>query len=568
MRTRPHNLVYGVDDRPPALILIVQGLQHVSIASVSLLLPLIVARAAGLAEESLPSLMSFCMLAIALATLLQAWPMRGLGAGYLIPGFCSANYLSCSVAAAQAGGLPLVYGMTLMAGAFEATLSRAITRLRPYLPPELSGVAILIIGLDQGVIAFRNISAPDPSGHAPSLVAAVSFATFALAFALSIYGKGPLRLFCSLIAVVAGYAVAVLVGLMPERGMTLLSRAAAFDLPDINHIGFSFDPYFIVPFLLASLAAMLKTVGAVTTCQKINDADWKRPDMVEIQRGVASDGVATVAAALMGATGQNSSTANIGVANATGATSRWIAVPVAAWLVVMACSPKLAAVFVVMPAAVIGGSLMFAACFMLVNGLQIVTSRMLDTRRTAVVGLSLILVVTSYAFPGVYKSLPPEVHPLTNSPLSIGVLTAFVLNMILRLGVRRSDSMVCKPSEGVTGPLRDFMYRLGASWGARMQVIETASHALTEVVEALQPLAGDGTPILVTASFDEFNVVVVVSYQGKPLKLGGRIPEPEELLENPDLIFEMRGLLIARYTDRIRVTSDKSGHQVLLQFEH
>lgn len=569
MRKRPHNLIYSVDDRPRALILVVQGLQHASIASVSLLLPLIVARAAGLPEESLPSLISFSMLAIALATLLQARSTYGFGAGYLIPGFCSGNYLSASVAAAQAGGMPLVYGMTLLSGLLETVLSRTITRLRPYLPPELSGVAILIIGLDQGVIAFRSISAPDPDGHGPALVASVGFATFALAFALSIYGKGPVRLFCALIALVTGYLVAVLVGLLPERSVAMLARAAMLDLPDIKHIGFSFDPYFIVPFMLASLSALLKTVGAVTTCQKINDANWTRPDMAEVQRGVAADGLATVAAAVMGSTGQNSSTSNIGVSSATGATSRWIALPLAAWLVLMACSPKLAAVFVVMPAAVIGGSLMFAACFMLINGLQIVSSRMLDTRRTAVVGLSLILVVTSYAFPGVYRSLPVEFHPLTNSPLSIGVLTAFVLNLVLRLGVRQRDSLALSPGPEAADALHGFMYGLGASWGARPQVIQTATNTLSEVLEALEPLVAEGQPVNITASFDEFSIDIELIYQGKPLRLDGRMPTPEELLEDPDLILEMRGLLIARFADRIRANSDSAGNQVLrLHFQH
>ena len=99
MRVRPHNLIYAVDDRPPPMILLVLGLQHVSLTAISLLLPLIVAKAAGMPAETLPSLVSFSMIAIAVATLLQAWRYPGFGAGYLIPGYCSSNYLSASVAA-------------------------------------------------------------------------------------------------------------------------------------------------------------------------------------------------------------------------------------------------------------------------------------------------------------------------------------------------------------------------------------------------------------------------------------------------------------------------------------
>ena len=39
-----------------------------------------------------------------------------------------------------------------------------------------------------------------------------------------------------------------------------------------------FAPDLVPAFMIAAVAAMLRTVGVVTTCQKINDADWKRPD--------------------------------------------------------------------------------------------------------------------------------------------------------------------------------------------------------------------------------------------------------------------------------------------------
>jgi xanthine permease XanP len=36
---------------------------------------------------------------------------------------------------------------------------------------------------------------------------------------------------------------------------------------------------------------MLRTVGVITTCQKINDLDWKRPELKSIQRGIVADGI-------------------------------------------------------------------------------------------------------------------------------------------------------------------------------------------------------------------------------------------------------------------------------------
>ena len=471
IRKRPAGLVYGLDDKPPPTALVLLGLQHVSITCVSLLIPMMVAKAAGLPAEALPSLISFSMIAIAIATLLQAYRFKGLGAGYLIPGYCTSNYLSASIAAAQVGGMPLVYGMTLVAGVFEWSMSRLLIRLRPYFPPEISGLAVAILGIELGVIAFRNIMGFNQPQGASLTGILIGFATFGLTFILNIYGSGAVRLFSSLIGVVVGYVAALAAGLMPQQSASLFSAAQAIDLPGIAHIGFSFDPALLVAFVLAALASMLKTMGAVTNCQKINDAAWVRPDMPEIQRGVAADGVATVLAGLMGSTGQNPSTSSISISSATGATSRRIALAIIAWLLVMACSPQLATIFVIMPEAVIGGALLFAACFILVNGLQILASRMLDIRRTAVIGLALILAISRYAFADEFKAMPEAVQPFITSALSIGVFTAIVLNLLLRIGVHKRARLVYRLGERASVQMADFLEQCGGTWGARAPVV-------------------------------------------------------------------------------------------------
>jgi xanthine permease XanP len=144
----------------------------------------------------------------------------------------------------------------------------------------------------------------------------------------------------------------------------------------------------LLPFVLGAVASTLKTIGAVTTCQKTNDAEWRRPEMASIRRGVAADGLSTIAAGLSGAVGQNPATSGVAIASATGATSRFIAIGIAAWFVLMACLPGLAAIFMIMPDPVLGGALSFAASYMLTSGIQIIASRALDARRTAIVGFA------------------------------------------------------------------------------------------------------------------------------------------------------------------------------------
>jgi NCS2 family nucleobase:cation symporter-2 len=569
IRKRPADLVYGLDDTPPLTALVLLGLQHVSIACVSLLIPLMVAKAAGLPAEALPSLISFSMIAIAMTTWLQAYRFKGLGAGYLIPGYCTSNYLSASIAAAQVGGMPLVYGMTLFAGMFELTVSRLLIRMRPYFPPEISGLAVTILGIELGVIAFRNIMGFHHPEGASLTGIAIGFATFGLTFLLNIYGAGSVRLFCSLIGVAVGYVAAIAAGLLSDQSASLLRAAPVIDLPQITHIGFSFDPAMLVVFMLASLASMLKTMGSVTTCQKINDASWVRPDMAEIQRGVAADGVSTVLAGFMGSTGQNPSTSNISISSATGATSRRIALPIIIWLLVMACSPKLASIFVIMPEAVIGGALLFAACFILVSGLQIVASRMLDVRRTAVIGLALILAISRYAFADEFKAMPAAVQPFVTSALSIGVFTAIVLNLILRIGVHKRAKLALRLGEDHTAQMTAFMEQCGGSWGARAPVVQNAAHALVELSDALSTFADAHSQVTVNARFDEFSIDLSVNYRGQLMVMPGVAPTSQELMDNPDRTTDLGLLMLTRLADKVRITSDSAqDHTVHLHFQH
>ena len=46
---------------------------------------------------------------------------------------------------------------------------------------------------------------------------------------------------------------------------------------------------------------MLRTVGVITTCQKINDSDWRRPDLGPIQGGILADGIGCVVGGLLAA---------------------------------------------------------------------------------------------------------------------------------------------------------------------------------------------------------------------------------------------------------------------------
>ena len=65
---------------------------------------------------------------------------------------------------------------------------------------------------------------------------------------------------------------------------------------------------------------------------------------------------------------------------ATGITSRTVAFAVGGIYLTLTFLPKAGTIFAIMPAPVVGATLLFAAALVFVNGLIIITSRMLDSR--------------------------------------------------------------------------------------------------------------------------------------------------------------------------------------------
>src|SRR5690606_31898848 len=80
---KPADLIYGLDDRPPAGTLAVLGAQHVFIAFILLVVPVLVAVEAGLARSQAASVVSMSLVAMGVVTLLQAKRRGPVGAGYL-----------------------------------------------------------------------------------------------------------------------------------------------------------------------------------------------------------------------------------------------------------------------------------------------------------------------------------------------------------------------------------------------------------------------------------------------------------------------------------------------------
>jgi xanthine permease XanP len=97
-----------------------------------------------------------------------------------------------------------------------------------------------------------------------------------------------------------------------------LTATPWFSLPDPSYMSIHWDLSLMPAFLAAGLAAAIRTVGVVTTCQRANDASWSRPNFPNIRKGVLADGLGCTLGGLVGAPGMNIGPSLVGVSIATG----------------------------------------------------------------------------------------------------------------------------------------------------------------------------------------------------------------------------------------------------------
>ncbi len=569
MPIKPSNLTYGVDEKPPTWVSSFLGFQHLCIISIAFIFPVIIVTQAGGTYEQADTLVSMSMLAGGIGAILQALKKGPVGSGYLCPQVCGPSFLSASILAAQTGGISLLLGMTVVAGVTESIFSRFMHKLRFLFPAEVTGLIVAMVGLTVVKVAMGYFMGLGP--HDSELLregVLVSILPLATMVGLNIWSKGKLKLFCILIGMAAGYFLSWLFGLFGPDSYDHINHSSWLAFPLLEHPGWSFDLAMLGPVIVATLCSSLKTIGDLTTCQKINDADWKRPDMENMRGGLLADGLGCLSSGLLGGMGQSSSSTNVGLSIATGATSRVIAFVLGGMLIALAFLPKAAAVFTIMPRPVMGATLVFALSFMVVAGIQIVMSRMLDARKTFVMGLSLIFGLSVDLVPQAFHHLHPWIQPLFSSSLSAGAVCAVVLNLIFRIGISQKAKLELTPGASTSRDLYDFLELQGGAWGARREVIQAATTALTELWEAIDGLHMAKGSVRVDAKFNELSLEFKVTYQGEACQLPDQPPGQDELLSDPKAQAALAGFLVRRYVDSIKVSTSGDHCEYRLHFEH
>ncbi len=427
---------YSVNEVPPLGHLLLSAFQHVLIMIVAIGIPVIFAGQINETPEFTATLVTFSMLASGIGSILQALRLPFLGSGYLCPNLCGPSFLSLSLSAAWVGGLPLMRGITVVAGLVEVLLAPVIQKLKSVFPIYIVGLVVALVGISIisiSITSFFGLSLQrDAINNADIIIGTVSLLIMIFC---NLWGKGFIRIYCLIIGMFSGWILALIV--VPEywHNLQLLKNSPLFALPQFSAL---FHPItlrldLMIPLIVIAIGSTLKTFGNLLAAQKFSEPELDSVNYVPIRNGIVADGLATALSGLLGAMAVDTSSSNIGLAGATRVLSRSIGIVAGIIFIVLAFFPMLTNALALMPKPVLGAALIFSGCFMICAGLQQMLGENWDPHKTFVVGIALFFGLSTAFLPSLYARAPQIIQTFFTDPLPTTTILAVLLHQVFHL---------------------------------------------------------------------------------------------------------------------------------------
>ncbi|MBB4614146.1 uracil-xanthine permease family protein [Novosphingobium taihuense] len=420
------------------------GVQHVLAMFVSNLTPpIIIAGAAGFGfgspdPSALIYMIQMSMLFAGIATLLQAVGVGPIGARLPLVQGTSFAYIPVMIPIVAGKGVEAMAALTtaaLIGGLVHGILSMFVGRVRFALPPLITGLVVLMIGLSLMRIGVQYSAGGVPAIGTPAfgagqswlLAAVVVLATLGLKF----FARGIWSTASVLLGLLAGYAVALAMG---RISFDAVASAPVAMLPSPFHFGFALSASAILGFVLTGFVSSIESIGDV---EAICEGTAGRPATdAELQGAVAADGVGTALAAVFGAMPNTTFSQNVGLIAITGMMSRHVVTLGAVFLILCGLVPKIGAVVTTIPIEVLGGGVIVMFGMVASAALSMLASVEWNQRNMLVFGVSLSLALGLQLEPDAVAHLPETARVLLTS----GVLPAAVLAIVLNLMLPRETA--------------------------------------------------------------------------------------------------------------------------------
>ncbi|MCX5515846.1 hypothetical protein C3941_05595 [Kaistia algarum] len=556
-RRRPQELSFAADERPPLATMLTLGFQHAVMALALSAYALALAKGAHLDVAATRALLAVTIITMAIGTFLQAWGGR-FGSGSLMVHMPSPFILPLAVPVLEATGPGGLIPITIVSAITTLIVAPFAQKLRGLFPPIVAGLVVMIGGMSLIKEAFEHSMGLTEDMEVDLDSILIAGVTLALIVGLSVWGNRKLKLFALLAGILGGVAVSAVLGKL--TGGAELLATPPFAVPTLVSPVFDVPIGALLGLAFIALLVQIDSIGSFILIDKMDDADWRRADMRQAGRGVLGAGIADFIGGLLGSMPTATSSANIGLSHASGSTTRYAGLATAAILLLVAFLPQATLVLTLIPTPVIGAIELYAAAFLIAAGVDLVASRELDTRGIFIVGISLVGGVGVLLMPGIAERADPSVRHLIGSGFIVTGVLAILLNLIFRLGIRKSETIELDPA-GPPIPIQitDFVEAMGGAWAARRDVVRRAALAAVEAAEAIEA-AGDGRKVIgIGGSFDELNFNIDLIHSGPPLPVAtGAAADLSALLDAEDdsaidaAMLAVSGAIVTRLADRLK----------------
>jgi NCS2 family nucleobase:cation symporter-2 len=235
--------------------------------------------------------------------------------------------------------------------------------------------------------------------------------------------------------------------------------------------------------------------------------------------------------------------------------------------VIVAFFPKISAVFLMLPLPVIGASLLVSASFMIAGGVQIMTSKNLDSRMTYVIGISLILGIGRKVFAGYFESFPEDLRLLTDTVLSLALISAVALTLIFRLGIKRAQVFVFDKKTKTSEPLKKYLKSHEKEWHLDDELVKHINASTESMVQHVKDVHLIDGPIEVEVSYDEVKVEIKMEYKGTVTVVRSVGMLRKHFAEEEAFVSGISDFLTDVYPDDIQTSSKGDRAEIRMQFD-
>ncbi|GAD81043.1 uracil-xanthine permease family protein, partial [Vibrio ezurae] len=327
----------------------------------------------------------------------------------------------------QTWGVPATMG-GLMAAGFVYIILSAIIRVRgiaiihKLLPPVVVGPVIMVIGLGLAPVAV-NMALGKTSDGSMQLVDGqiaiwISLASLFTTIIISVYAKG----FLKLLPIFGGIAVGYILSLFADIvDFTPVATASWFAIPNFTAPEFNINA--ILFMLPVAIAPAVEHVGDMLAISNVTGKDYlKKPGL---HRTMAGDGLATMAASMMGAPPNTTYSEVTGAVMLTKSYNPKIMTYAALTAIVLALVGKLGGVLQTIPTPVMGGIMMLLFGSIATVGLNTLIQNRVDlhnSRNLVIVGVTLVFGIGGMAF---------GIGEFSLQGISLCGIVAIILNLVL-----------------------------------------------------------------------------------------------------------------------------------------